>query len=74
MKEDESLPVDSGRQGRYRSVPDRKVREMRNAETILGLIRERGSKGLPLERVYKLLFKEHLYLKAYRKFTETKGL
>ena len=35
--------------------PDRKVCEMRTAETILGLIRERGKKGLPLERVYKLL-------------------
>jgi len=40
---------------------------MRNADTILGLIRERGSKGLPLERVYKLLYEKDLYLKAYGK-------
>ena len=26
---------------------------MRNAETILGVICERGTKGLPLERVYR---------------------
>jgi hypothetical protein len=29
------------------------VREMRNAETILSLIRERGKQNLPLERVYR---------------------
>jgi hypothetical protein len=40
---------------------------MRTADTILGLIRERGKKRLPLERVYKLLFNQDLYLKAYGK-------
>ncbi len=46
---------------------------MRNAETILGLIRERGKKGLPLERVYKLLFNKDLYLMAYGKIYPNKG-
>src|SRR5713226_5091030 len=46
---------------------------MRNAETILGLIRERGKKGLPLERVYKLLFNQDLYLMAYGKIYPNKG-
>ena len=46
---------------------------MRDAETILGLIRERGKKGLPLERVYKLLFNRDLYLKAYGKIYPNKG-
>ncbi len=46
---------------------------MRNAETILGLIRERGRKGLPLERVYKLLYEKDLYLKAYGKIYGNKG-
>jgi len=46
---------------------------MRNADTILGLIRERGSKGLPLERVYKLLYEKDLYLKAYGKIYGNKG-
>ena len=40
---------------------------MRNAETILGLIRDRGRRGLPLERVYRLLFNRDLYLLAYGK-------
>ncbi len=40
---------------------------MRTADTIIGLISERGKKGLPLERVYKLLFNRNLYLQAYAK-------
>src|SRR5436190_21478812 len=47
--------------------PDRKVREMRDASSILGLIRERGKKGLPLERVYRLLYNNDLFLMAYGK-------
>lgn len=46
---------------------------MRSAKTILGLIQERGKKGLPLERVYKLLFEKGLYLKAYGKIYRNKG-
>src|SRR5947208_3270 len=46
---------------------------MRNAETILELIRERGKKGLPLERVYKLLFNKDLYLMAYGKIYRNTG-
>ena len=46
---------------------------MRAAKTILGLIQERGKKGLPLERVYKLLFEKDLYLKAYGKIYRNKG-
>jgi group II intron reverse transcriptase/maturase len=46
---------------------------MRTADTILGLIRERGKKRLPLERVYKLLFNQDLYLKAYGKIYQNKG-
>jgi len=40
---------------------------MRTSDTILGLLRERGSKGLPLERVYRLLYSPDLYLTAYGK-------
>jgi retron-type reverse transcriptase len=49
------------------------VREMREAEAVLGIIRERGRKGLPLERVYRLLFNPNLYLKAYAKIYRNKG-
>jgi len=46
---------------------------MRDAETIVGLIRERGRKGLPLERVYRLLFNQNLYLRAYGKIYRNTG-
>lgn len=46
---------------------------MRTAETILGLIRKRGKKGLPLERVYKLLFNRELFLMAYGKIYRNQG-
>jgi len=46
---------------------------MRNADTILELIRERGSKRLPLERVYKLLFNRDLFLRAYGKIYRNAG-
>jgi retron-type reverse transcriptase len=41
------------------------VREMRNTDTILAIIHERGRKGLPLDRVYRLLFNRDLFLRAY---------
>ena len=46
---------------------------MRSAKTILELIRERGKKGLPLERTYKLLFNKDLYLMAYGKIYRNTG-
>src|SRR5215470_6991387 len=46
---------------------------MRNAQTILGLIQERGRKGLPLERVYRLLFNRELYLTAYGRIYRNAG-
>lgn len=49
------------------------VREMRRAETILEIIRERGKKRLPLERVYKLLFNRELWLIAYGKVYRNAG-
>jgi hypothetical protein len=38
---------------------------MRNAETVLSVIRERVRQGLPLERVYRLLFNRDLFLLAW---------
>jgi hypothetical protein len=35
---------------------------MRDAATVLEIIRERGRRGLPLERVYRCLFNPDLYL------------
>jgi group II intron reverse transcriptase/maturase len=46
---------------------------MRTTETIEGLIRERGKKGEPLERVYRLLYNPELYLSAYGKIYRNQG-
>ena len=47
---------------------------MQTADAILGLISERGKKGLPLEqRVYRLLYNRDLYLMAYGKIYRNAG-
>jgi group II intron reverse transcriptase/maturase len=46
---------------------------MRETNSILGLIHERGKKGLPLERVYRLMYNPSLYLTAYGKIYRNKG-
>ena len=46
---------------------------MQTTETYLGLLRERGKKGLPLQRVYRQLFNSHLYLTAYGKIYRNAG-
>src|SRR5262245_56328417 len=46
---------------------------MRNAETILAIIRDRGRRGLPLEDVYRQLYNPALYLRAYGKIAANAG-
>ena len=46
---------------------------MREARTILELLRERGKKGLPLERVYRLLYNPDLFLPAYGHIYRNQG-
>ena len=46
---------------------------MRDAETILGIIQERGRQGLPLERVYRQLYNPDLYLRAYGRIYRNDG-
>jgi group II intron reverse transcriptase/maturase len=38
---------------------------MQSADTVLGVLRERGRRGLPLLRLYRQLFNEQLFLMAY---------
>jgi group II intron reverse transcriptase/maturase len=49
------------------------VCEMQSANIVLTIIRERGSRGLPLERVYRMLFNRELYLRAYARLYPNKG-
>jgi group II intron reverse transcriptase/maturase len=46
---------------------------MQRAATYLELVRERGKKGLPLERIYRQLFNRDLFLIAYGKIQRNKG-
>jgi group II intron reverse transcriptase/maturase len=46
---------------------------MQNAETVLDVIRERGRKGLPLERLYRKLFNPRLFLMAYGRIYSNRG-
>jgi len=46
---------------------------MREACTILQLLRERGKKRLPLERVYRLLYNPNLFLMAYGRIYRNQG-
>jgi retron-type reverse transcriptase len=46
---------------------------MRNAETVLGIISERGRKGLPLTDAYRQLFNRELYLRAYGRIYGNQG-
>ena len=46
---------------------------MRNAETVLAIIHERGKQGLPLEDIYRQLYNPHLYLRAYDRLRTNKG-
>src|SRR6058998_1434246 len=46
---------------------------MRIAETVLGVIHERGKKGLPLEKLYRQLYNPNLYLLAYGRIYRNAG-
>ena len=46
---------------------------MRNAETTLAIIQERGRNGFHLEDVYRRLFNLDLYLRAYGRISRNTG-
>jgi hypothetical protein len=46
---------------------------MRNAATILDIIRERGRRKLPLEGIYRQLYNRDLYLCAYSRLYRNHG-
>src|SRR5260370_5356117 len=51
----------------------REVLVMRDAETVLTIVRERGERSLPLEDVYRMLYNPDLYLRAYGRLYKNKG-
>jgi group II intron reverse transcriptase/maturase len=51
----------------------REVCEMQSAETVLGVLRERGRRGLSCSELYRQLFNPQLYLMAYGRLYSNKG-
>jgi retron-type reverse transcriptase len=49
------------------------VCEMQTTEALLGLLRERGKRGLPLKRIYRQLYNLNLYLTAYGRIYRNAG-
>ena len=68
----ESLTQGEGKQVLQR-VKEKGSRVMRETNSILELIHKRGEEGLPLERVYRLMYNPNLYLTAYGKIYRNKG-
>ena len=46
---------------------------MQNANSIFAVMQERGRKGQPVERLYRMLYNPEFYLKAYAKLYPNKG-
>jgi hypothetical protein len=46
---------------------------MQKADTLLNIYQKRGTKELPLERVYRHLFDPELFLRAYGKIYRNDG-
>ena len=46
---------------------------MQSAETVLGVLRDRGGRGLPLNELYRQMFNPRLYLLAYGRIYSNRG-
>lgn len=46
---------------------------MQSADTVLGILRERGRKELPCDELYRQMFNPQLYLMAYGRIYSNKG-
>ncbi len=46
---------------------------MQSAETVLGVLRDRGRKGLPCNELYRQMFNRDLYLLAYGRIYANQG-
>jgi group II intron reverse transcriptase/maturase len=66
--------IDTHTEGRYQEVSNTwRYAKLQTTETYLGLLRERGKRGLPLQRVYRQLYNTNLYLSAYGRIYRNAG-
>src|SRR6266568_2913092 len=65
---------DTHTQGRYQEVAKAwRYAKLQTTEALLGLLRERGKRGLPLNRIYRQLYNTNLYLTAYGRIYRNAG-
>ena len=65
---------DTHTEGRYQEVSNAwRYAKLQTTEALLGLLRERGKRGLPLKRVYRQLYNLNLYLTAYGRIYRNAG-
>jgi Reverse transcriptase (RNA-dependent DNA polymerase) len=65
---------DTHAEGRYQEVTNAwRYAKLQTTETYLGLLRERGKRGLPVKRVYRQLYNTNLYLTAYGRVYRNAG-
>src|SRR6266496_3392182 len=55
------------------TLDGREVCVMQSAGTVLGVLRDRGRRGLPCDELYRQLFNPHLYLMAYGRLYSNHG-
>src|SRR5216684_2709113 len=66
--------TDTHTEGRYQEVSNAwRYAKLQTTEALLGLLRERGKRGLPLKRVYRQLYNINLYLTAYGRIYRNAG-
>src|SRR5258706_10616353 len=66
--------IDTHTQGRYQEVSKAwRYAKLQTTEALLGLLRERGKRGLPLNRIYRQLYITNLYLTAYGRIYRNAG-
>jgi len=58
---------------RRRTIRNHEGRVMQEAVVVLGVLRERGRKGLPLTQLYRQMFNKELYLLAYGNIYSNQG-
>jgi len=72
-KSGQSVSLIQTRRKGNRNILIGKECEMQETESYLGILRERGRRGLPIERVYRQLFNRGMYLKAYGRIYRNAG-
>ena len=72
-KEGQSVPLIQAHRKGNRNILTGKECEMQETDSYLGILRERGRRDLPLERVYRHLFNRELFLKAYGRIYRNNG-